>query len=147
MSKKGNKRAFTGFGVFLLAVLAFSIFFYFNFKTVEVSGPSMESTLKNHQRVLVSKAYWLVGPIRDNDIIVFPDPHGKSDIIKRVKWMAGEDVDWHWRPISAPGEGEHYLVPDGFVYVLGDNRPKSEDSRKFGFVDMSTIVGKVVKYR
>lgn len=145
--KKGKKRAITGFGVFLSLMLCLSVFFYVNFKTIEVSGISMWPTLKDHQRVLVSKAYWLVGSIRDNDIVVLHDPHGPGEIIKRVKWSAGEDVNWKWRPATAPGVGQNYVVPEGTVYVLGDNRPKSEDSRKFGFVDMSTILGKVVIYR
>jgi len=118
-----------------------------NFTTVEVSGISMLGTLKDHQRVLVSKAYWLVGPIHDQDIVVLHDPHGPGEIIKRVCFMGGEDVDWKWRPDIAPGPGSKYLVPDGCVYVLGDNRSKSEDSRRFGFVDMAKIIGKVVVYK
>ena len=107
----------------------------------------MQPTLKDHQRVLVSKAYWLIGKIRDDDIVVLPDPHGPGEIIKRVKWMSGEDVPWQWRPDSAPVNDKKYLVPDGCVYLLGDNRNYSEDSRKFGFVDMSKIIGKVVVYK
>jgi len=42
---------------------------------------------------------------------------------------------------------EKNRVPEGCVYVLGDNRPVSEDSRRFGFVDMSKIIGKVVTYK
>lgn len=145
--KKGKKRAVTGFSVFLVLMLLFAMFFYANFKTIEVSGISMFPTLKDHQRVLVSKAYWLIGQIRDNDIVVLKDPHGPGDIIKRVCWSSGEDVDWRWRPDSAPSTGSKYLVPEGCVYVLGDNRPFSEDSRKFGFVDMSNIIGKVVVRR
>ena len=142
--KKGKKRTITGFSVFLLLMLGFAIFFYVNFTTIEVSGISMEKTLKDHQRVLVSKAYWLIGPIRKKDIIVLHDPHGPGEIIKRVMYMAGDDVDWEWRPDSAPGPKGKYIVPDGCVYVLGDNRPFSEDSRKFGFVELSKVLGKVV---
>lgn len=145
--KKGKKRAVTGFGVFLGLVLVFAVMFYVNFQTIEVSGISMFPTLKDHQHVLVSKAYWLIGPIRDKDIVVLNDPEGPGHIIKRVCWIAGEDVDFHWRPVTAPGPAQKYLVPEGFVYVLGDNRDKSEDSRKFGFVDMTKIIGKVVVYK
>ena len=145
--KKGKKRWITGFGGFLIVVLIFAIFFFFNFKTIQVSGTSMVPTLKDHQRVLVSKAYWLVGPIRDTDIIVLPDPHGPGEIIKRVIYSPGEDVSVFWRPESAPGPRYKYAVPQGCFYVLGDNRPGSEDSRKFGFVDASKILGKVVVNR
>src|ERR1700722_15570747 len=103
-------------------MLFLAIFFYLNFKTIEVSGISMFPTLKDHQRVLVSKAYWLIGQIHDKDIVVLKDPDGPGAIIKRVCWSAGEDVDWAWRPDSAPGTGAPYKVPPGCVYVLGDNR-------------------------
>jgi len=142
--KKGKKRAVTGFGVFLGFMLMFAVFFYINFTTIEVSGISMMPTLHDHQRVLVSRAYWLIGPIKDKDIIVLKDPHGPGDIIKRVCYMAGESVPWDLRPESAPLLDNDYRVPDGCVYVLGDNRSKSEDSRRFGAVDMSNIIGKVV---
>ena len=145
--KKGKKRAVTGFGVFLVVMLIVAIVFYLNFQTIEVSGISMQPTLKDHQRVLVSKAYWLVGPIHDKDIVVLQDPHGPGHIIKRVCWMGGENVDWKWRPNSAPGPDAKYLVPDGSVYLLGDNRDFSEDSRKFGPVEMGKIIGKVVVYK
>jgi signal peptidase I len=125
-------------------MLVVAVFFYMNFKTIEVSGISMMPTLKDHQHVLVSKAYWLIGRIRDKDVVVLKDPHGPGDIIKRVCYSAGESVRWDLRPDTAPGIEKDYKVPDGCVYVLGDNRPFSEDSRKFGFVDMSNIIGKVV---
>ena len=144
--KKGKKRAITGFGVFLILMLGVALFFFFNFKTIEVSGISMFPTLKDHQRVLVSKAYWLIGPIQDDDIVVLQDPHGPGEIIKRVCFMPGEDVKWTVRPESAPGPEVKFVVPQGCLYVLGDNRPYSEDSRKFGFVDASKVLGKLVVY-
>ena len=144
--KKGKKRAITGFGVFLFLMLGVAIFFFFNFKTIEVSGISMVPTLKDHQRVLVSKAYWLIGAIHDDDIIVLQDPHGPGEIIKRVCFSPGENVDWTVRPDNAPGIDSKFLVPEGCFYVLGDNRPYSEDSRKFGFIDGSKVLGKVVVY-
>ena len=142
--RKGKKRAFTGFGVFLLIMLIGSIFFYLNFKTIEVSGPSMNPTFKSGDRVLVSKAYWLVGPIKDKDIVVLHDPGGPGNIIKRVYRLGGEDVDFKWMPDSAKITNAPYKVPDGCIYVLGDNRPVSEDSRKFGPVDLSKVLGKVI---
>jgi signal peptidase I len=146
--KKGKKRAITGFGVFLTLVLIFAIVFYFNVTTIQVSGLSMFPTFKNGQRLLVSKAYWLVGPIKDKDIVVVKDPEGPGNIIKRVFRMSGEDVDLLHRPDGVPLNTKgKYTVPDGCVYLLGDNPPVSEDSRKFGPVPMDKIVGKVIVYR
>jgi len=146
--RKGKKRAITGFGVFLGFTLIFAIFFYLNFTTIQVSGISMAKTLKNGQRVLVSKAYWLVGSIKDQDIVVIKDPEGPGDIIKRVIWMAGEEVDVDHRPEGIPlNPNGKYIVPEDCIYVMGDNRPMSEDSRKFGPVSTDKIVGKVIVYR
>jgi signal peptidase I len=139
-----KKILFTSFGVFLLFVLAFVVFFYFNFRTVEVKGPSMEPTLTQGRRVLVSSAYWLIGEIKKGDIVVLRSPKDEAVVIKRVYALGGQPVDL----INVPEDwsllkGE-YRVPDGEVFVLGDNSPMSEDSRVFGSVEPSRLIGKVV---
>ena len=145
--KKGTKRAVTGFTVFLLFSLALAIFLSKKFTTIEVDGTSMVPTLKDHEKVLVSKAYWFIGAIRDKDIIVIKDPGGPGVIIKRVVRVAGEDLPAYWRPREASVLAPHYFIPENQVFVMGDNRPVSEDSRMFGPVDMSQVIGKVVMYR
>lgn len=142
--KSTRKRAITGFGVTLLFLLAFAIYFHFTFTTVVVSGDSMLPTLKNGRRVLTSKAYWLVGPIKHKDIVVIRDDGPTGFIIKRVYKMAGEVVEWSLVPDSVDFRNGEYKVPEGNVYVLGDNRAVSEDSRRFGPVEMDKIIGKVV---
>ncbi|MCG9895145.1 MAG: signal peptidase I [Fimbriimonadaceae bacterium] len=147
---QGSRRKrvlFTGFGVFLLFVLAFAIFFYFNFRTIEVAGPSMEPTLQPGQKVLVTRAYWLVGEIRNGDIVVAEtrDPEGaESYVIKRVHAKGGEVVDFLNAPDNWNFLNGEYRVPDGEFYLLGDNKPASEDSRVFGAVDAGRILGKVL---
>lgn len=137
-----RKVLLTGFGIFLLSVLAFAVFFFFNFHTVEVKGPSMEPTFNQGQRLLVSNAYWLVGGIKKNDIVVVKS--NDEFIIKRVYALEGETVDLFNIPENySLTEGE-YKVPPGKIYILGDNRPMSEDSRQFGPVDRSEILGKVI---
>jgi signal peptidase I len=141
---KGKKVAITGFGVAMLFVLAFAIFWFRQFTTVVVTGPSMLPTFENGQRLLVSKAYWLVGPIRVGDVVVIRGEDTRSYMIKRVHRMAGEAVDL----ANAPSEWQltqgEYVVPAGEIYVLGDNRSVSEDSRKYGSVALSRVIGKVV---
>ena len=141
-----NRRrvAFTGFGAFLLGILAFVLFFYASFRTVEVHGPSMETTYKSGRRLLMSNAYWLVGEVKKNDIVVVKSPDNDEVLIKRVKGLPGDVIDFmdvprDWRL----GNGE-YKVPAGKVYVLGDNRPVSQDSRDFGPLDRADVMGKVV---
>src|SRR5437879_4768466 len=114
-AKSVRKRAFTSFGVALLFVLGFAIFAYFNFKTVQVSGISVDPTLKNGQRVLMSSAYWLVGPVTEGNIVVIRDNNPNGYIIKRVYRVGGELVDWRNVPKSWPLSKGEYKVPDGFI--------------------------------
>ena len=145
--KKARKRKvlFTGFGVFILFVLAFVIVFYANFTTVQVTGESMEPTLNNGQRVLTTRAYWLVGDIRRNDVVVMRMPGTGTPIIKRVYAMSGEAVDFYNVPDDCDLARGEYRVPEGTIYVLGDNRPASDDSRSFGPIPTAEVIGKVIR--
>jgi signal peptidase I len=137
-------RTITGFGGAMLLILGFVIYFWATFKTVVVSGDSMRPTFKTGTRLLVSDAYWLIGPIKDKDIVVIRGNGPNDYIIKRVYRMGGEVVDWYNVPKTWSLENGEYRVPQGDVYVLGDNRAISEDSRIFGPVDLSKVIGKVV---
>ncbi|MES1228009.1 MAG: S26 family signal peptidase, partial [Armatimonadota bacterium] len=75
-----KKVFFTRFGVFLLFVLAFVVVFATSFQTVQVKGESMEPTFLSGQRLLITRAYWLVGGIHKNDIIVMKKPDSGETI-------------------------------------------------------------------
>lgn len=139
-----SRRAFTKFGIYLLIALGFAIFYFLNFKTVVVHGQSMMPSLKNGQRILISKAYWLIGGIKRGDIIVMKDANPDGYIIKRVYRLEGEIVDYANAPDNYSLSSGEYKVPAGHYYILGDNRPESEDSRLFGPVEDFRIIGKVV---
>jgi signal peptidase I len=145
--RKSTKRAFTGFGLTLLFLLAFSIFFSLNFRTVVVAGESMTPRFHDGQRVLVSQAYWLVGPIRHKDVIVLRGEEAGEYLIKRVNRLAGEVVDMASIPDDWPLTQGEFRVPEGMIYVLGDNLLKSEDSRQLGPIALENVVGKVVVFR
>ncbi len=142
-----NRKVYTGFSAVLLIIFGLVVFFKTNFEYVIVSGNSMEPTFQNGDKILTSRAYWLVGGIKDGDVVVVktpPQEGGKGHLIKRVHRMSGEKVDFlnvpeDWRL----SEGE-YVVPEDSVFVIGDNRSVSEDSRKFGPVKMNQILGKFV---
>jgi len=142
--KKGRKRAITGFGAVMLLILVFAIWFKMSVRTVEVSGRSMFPTFHTGQRVLVCNAYWLVGQIKDGDVVVLTDTGPTGYIIKRVYKMGGETVDWKYLPGDWPvGKGDYKVKPD-HVYVLGDNLRESEDSRVFHERPLEDVIGKVI---
>jgi len=142
--RTGKRGAFKGVGFGLIVVFAFAIFLKLDFRSVIVDGHSMLPSLTPGERVIVSDAYWLVGPIRDGDIVVVRDPGSTGFIIKRVFRMAGEKVPVDKWPDFHHLEDGEYSVPEDNIYVLGDNLQQSEDSRRFGPVLRKNIIGKVV---
>lgn len=130
----------------LLAVFLFLVFFFYNFQTVVVDGHSMEPTLKDKQRILVCKALWLVGAPKKGDIVVVRGDVPGDYLVKRVYATEGQQVDYAYQPENYDFSLGKYVVPEGHVYVLGDNLSMSEDSREFGPVPLRRILGKVVEY-
>jgi signal peptidase I len=142
--KKSKRRVGVNVAMTLTILFAFAVFAYFDFRTVVVSGESMLPTFKNGDHVLVCSAYWLVGPVKPKDIVVIESPEDGGYIIKRVYKVGGEVVDWYNIPRSWSLKQGEFKVPDGMIYLLGDNREVSEDSRVFGPVEESRVLGKVV---
>ncbi len=123
-----------------------------------IPSESMERTLLIGDRVLVNK---LNKKAHRGDIVVFARPPGEEsaaikDLIKRVIGLPGDTISARdgklYRngkaldePYLQPGtqtimEGE-VTVPKGYVWVMGDNRGSSRDSRFFGPIKQSSIVG------
>lgn len=141
-----KKAKITSFGITLLGVLAVAVFMYFNFTTVVVSGKSMEPTFEDKERVLVTKAYWLVGKIKKKDIVVVRSEDG-SALIKRVYGLPGDKIDFFNVPEDWKLINGEFVVPEDQIFVIGDNREVSEDSRRFGPVEANRVLGKVVTPR
>lgn len=123
-----------------------------------VKGGSMRPTLQDGERLLVSKFKYRINEPKRGDIIVFRSPVDPGDdLIKRVIAVPGERVEIVDgevlvdgssldEPYARPNVGNFppHVVPDGRVFVLGDNRPNSEDSRYFGSVTIGSLKGKAV---
>jgi signal peptidase I len=162
--RTGGNRSMAGardlIGTLLVAVILALLVRTFVIESFVVEGVSMEPTFLNGEHVLVDKtAFWL-SPPKTGEIIVFKPPiqDPTEDYIKRVIATAGETVgirngnvyvDGHelqqpyieyWDPTSF----HTVRVPKGDVFVLGDNRPDSYDSRYFGPVPIPSIAGQVV---
>lgn len=131
-----------------------------------VQGRSMESTLHDRERVIVNKAiYYLQQPKRGEIVIIHPDASGEN-WIKRVVAVAGDTVEAKGDQLYVNGQpvNEEYLtanklkaaangvtltedfgpitVPAGHVFVMGDNRNNSMDSRVIGPVSLDHVVGR-----
>ena len=150
----------------LVSVLAVLILlFTFVVRLIVVSGPSMENTLHNRDTMLV----WSLGyQPRQGDIIVLTKKSYQEDsIVKRVIALEGQTVDIDYNSNSVWVDGEllvedyikewmrvpsygdvinHITVPEGCIFVMGDNRNESADSRypAIGIVDERCVIGRAV---
>jgi signal peptidase I len=141
----------------LPAVLIAFLINFFLAQATQVHGQSMEPTLHTDQRLVVEKiSYRFHGP-RHGDIVVLKSPQQSTELlIKRVIGLPGETVEIRQGRVYINGQelDEPYLerptggnwgpiiVPPLHVFVLGDNRGVSNDSRAFGVVPIENIVGR-----
>jgi signal peptidase I len=145
------------FGTILPAVVIALLIHVFLAQATRVYGQSMEPNLHTNERLVVEKlSYRFHGP-RRGDIVVLHDPTGGPELlIKRVVGLPGERVTMSdgrvyidGAPLDEPylaqptlGQGRSWLVPPLSVFVMGDNRGASRDSRVFGPVPMEQIIGR-----
>jgi len=135
-----------------------------------VNGSSMETTLHNGDRLIIEKISPRFGWLKRGDIVTINDYPGldsdRKPIIKRIIGLEGDKVEIRDGKVYVNGEAleEDYInvdvegtlevnenyselyVPEGHIYVLGDNRlpGQSKDSRTFGSVDIKNVGGKAI---
>ena len=138
-----------------------------------ISGPSMESTMFQNNRVLVNKLSYRLHDIHRGDVVVFDRVTTDGvevqhdDLIKRVIGVAGDSVSIAGCVVSVNGieidepylnvydlaqqnledrcrvpEMASAIVEPGHLFVMGDNRPQSFDSRMFGTIEEDLVVGR-----
>ncbi|WP_058307834.1 signal peptidase I [Gracilibacillus massiliensis] len=135
---------------------------------IVVEGPSMLPTLENKDRLIVNKFSLMFSEPDRFDVVVF-HATAKKDYIKRVIGLPGDSVIYkddqlyiNGEPVAEPFldkgidkdrsrytanftlediAGNSEIVPEGHVFVLGDNRPNSTDSRHLGYIPVEQIVG------
>ena len=146
------------------AIICGVLIFIFLGRTIGVDGRSMVQTLHHSDRVIISNLFYTPD---NGDIIVFQSPSDQFEfpLVKRVIAIANETVNIDFENgyvfvdgvvlyepyISAVTTARHdfkdpVTVPPGFVFVMGDNRNSSTDSRDIsvGLVDTRYILGKVL---
>nr|WP_279664026.1 signal peptidase I [Ectobacillus ponti] len=154
-----------GIGIILAAF--FRTFF---FSTYVVEGKSMMPTLQDGNLLVINKVGYRLGELHRFDVVVF-HANAQEDYVKRVIGLPGDKIEYKHDKLYINGQfvEEPYLeaykqqqsgaqltgdfqleeltgrrqVPADSIFVLGDNRLGSWDSRHFGFVKIEQIVGKV----
>jgi len=125
---------------------------------VRVDGYSMRPTLEDGEFVLVSKLSYFWGDVTRGDIVVFHFPlNPEEELIKRVIGLPGDrvmvengQVYVNGQAISEPYIAQsplysgEWLVEENHLFVLGDNRNNSNDSKDWGLMPMENLVGKAV---
>jgi signal peptidase I len=147
------------FSIMLLVsfALLFGVVKPFIVEAFYVPSESMVPTLQVWDRVLVNRFIYRLSEPKREDIVVFESIEYGADLIKRVVGVPGDKIEVRSGTLFVNGEQqeEPYLnrelpddrsygpksVPSGHVFVMGDNRADSADSRVFGPVPKENIVG------
>lgn len=149
-------------GIIVAALISVCVIFTFFFKISTVVGQSMENTLKGGDSVIISS---INKEFNYGDVVVVSQPNGYEKVlIKRVIAVGGQTVYFDkingkvlvdGQELDEPyikekmrfsyGMTTTYTVPEGMLFVMGDNRNYSADSRdaRIGMIDERYVVGKV----
>ena len=146
----------------ILETLILAVVLYFGINAVSarvrVDGFSMRPTLQDGEYILVNKLAYKTGEPQRGDIVVFVFPvNPQEDLIKRVIGLPGESVSVHNGIVavngvplaepyiaSPPAYDGDWVVPEGQLFVLGDNRNDSRDSHQWGLLPIENVIGRAV---
>ena len=127
-------------------------------RAVEIeAGPSMQPNLYQGYRLMTEKISYQLHLPQRGDIVVVDRPAGEVSLVKRVMGLPEELVEVRAGHVLINGQkieepwvlyfgGPDYgpaQIPDGYIFILGDNRQNSHDSRAIGPVALQSIVGRV----
>lgn len=164
---KNVKKEVMGYVISIaVAIVVALLFRTYVFARANVDGPSMMSTLQDKDVIFVEKLSLYADNIRKGEIVTFDSGNPNHDTyVKRVIGTAGDEVELIGGKVYLNGkalketyldpntitqgegflhENQKYKVPDGYIFVMGDHRSVSEDSRDFGPVSLKALNGHVI---
>ncbi len=143
----------------------FIVVYLFIMQPNQVKGASMDPTFNSGDYIFTSKVTYKFRSYNRGDVVVFKSPRNPDiEYIKRIIGLPGDKVMIKDSEVYVNGvkltenyiaaktnlwengfskNGEEVTVPDGELFVMGDNRPRSSDSREFGPVPEDTVIGQV----
>lgn len=152
------------FETIIVALAVFLLVYFFLIQPHRVQGDSMLPNFKHGELILTDKISYRIRTPSRGDVIVFKAPQDSGkDFIKRIVALPGETIELiagqiyingqaikepylTTTTLTLPGsylrEGGKVTVPNGEFFVLGDNRNHSSDSREWGTVKKSDIIGR-----
>ena len=153
-----------------LTLIIFLVIQTFVAQPYKVQQQSMEHTLEPDQYVLVDKLTPRFDSYKRGDIVVFTPPtdwiqEDGTPFIKRIVGLGGDTVDIRdgdvfingtkieedyiyaqpqasAQPTTVPGDEHRWVIPDGELFLMGDHRSNSADSRTFGPVPLASVIGR-----
>jgi signal peptidase I len=142
-------------GTIVPALIIAILIHLFLAQATRVEGYSMEPTLYGHQRLIIEKLRYRFHEPDRGDIVVISVPGFDNLLIKRgiglpgdrlqmkdgVVYVNGQALDEPYINGHARGNYPLTKIPEGYIFVMGDNRNNSNDSRSFGPVPIENIVG------
>ena len=163
---KGQKTILSYLHDLVFGLVAVLLVFMLVFRVIVVSGPSMKETLRNGDCIILLSSVFYNNPKYGDIVVISKEAYKDGEpIIKRVIATEGQEVniDFYSGIVTVDGveldepyvntptnefEGVAFpqTVPDGCVFVLGDNRNSSKDSRSpdIGMIDKREILGKAL---
>lgn len=150
----------------IVVILAIMVMIYlFIMSPQEINGQSMFPTFEHGEYILTNKIEYKLTDPKRGDVVIFKSPKNKDvDYIKRIIGLPGDKVKLMDNGIYINGykldesdyldssvmvfggsylrENQEIMVPDGYFFVMGDNRPHSSDSREFGPIIKTDFIGK-----
>ncbi|MBO5797923.1 MAG: signal peptidase I [Clostridia bacterium] len=163
------RTAYDLFGNIIVALIVVSVIFSFCFRQVVVDGASMNDTLANQDRLVLQTAFYT--PDRGDIVVIYQENEPEKPLIKRVIALEGDslrlDVEKNEVHLKKAGQNNWVLldesayvnyplawgvggnrgvseveVPAGHIFVMGDHRNNSNDSRYLGCISVDDVVGR-----